>query len=68
MSKSKGTRYTEEQILRILRELESGRAWRRYVENMKLQTQRYTDGAASMGEWTPHNCSDCGSLNQKMRD
>ena len=44
MSKSKGTRYTEEQILRILRELESG-------ANVAEVCRKYEVADATLYRW-----------------
>jgi putative transposase len=61
MSKSKGTRYSEEQILRILREVESGRG----VAEVGRQ---YEESEATLNRWrSKYGGMDMSQL-QRLRE
>ncbi len=61
----KSTRYTEEQIIRILQEVESGKAVVAVCRQYNLSEATVIAGAASIETWTRGLCG--GSGNWKPR-
>jgi hypothetical protein len=62
----KGARFSEEQIIAILKEAEGGAKVTDYAAGTAFQTRLSTLGGASMAGWRSRSCAGCASLRKRI--